>query len=48
MGLEHVAGTALTVEALLNSAQYRHLAVLRLQTPCDAAKVIDQLKMGEA
>ena len=26
-------------EALLNSAQYRHLAVLRLQTTCDAAKV---------
>jgi len=32
----------------LNGAQYRHLAVLRLQTPSAATKVIDQLKMGEA
>jgi len=35
-------------EELLNREQYRHLAVLRLQTPCDAATVIDQLEMGEA
>ena len=35
-------------EELLNGAQYRHLAVLRLQTPSAATKVIDQLKMGEA
>ena len=33
---------------LLNGAQYRHLAVLRLQTPRAAVEVIDQLKMGAA
>lgn len=31
-------------EELLNSAQYRHLMVLRLRTPSDAAKAIDRLK----
>ena len=35
-------------EELLNGAQYRHLAVVRLQNPRDAAKVIDQLKTDEA
>jgi adenylate kinase family enzyme len=33
-------------EGLLNGTQYRHLVVLRLRTPSDAAKVIDQLKMS--
>jgi hypothetical protein len=32
----------------LNGAQYRHLAVVRLQNPRDAEKVIDQLKIDEA
>ena len=36
----------LRFEELLNSAEYRHLVVLRLRTPCDAAKVVDQLKMS--
>jgi hypothetical protein len=31
-------------EALLNDARYRHLVVLRLQSPGDAAKVIERLK----
>ncbi len=31
-------------EELLNSARYRHLMVLRLQSPSDAANVIDRLK----
>jgi adenylate kinase family enzyme len=35
-------------EELLNGAQYRHLAVVRLQNPRDAEKVIDQLKIDEA
>jgi adenylate kinase family enzyme len=35
----------LRFEELLNSAEYRHLVVLRLRIPCDAAKVVDQLKM---
>jgi adenylate kinase family enzyme len=38
----------LRFEELLNSAQYRHLVILRLRTPCDAQKVIDQLKMNAA
>jgi hypothetical protein len=38
----------LRFEELLNSAQYRHLVVLRLRPPCDAQKVIDQLKMNAA
>jgi adenylate kinase family enzyme len=33
-------------EELLHREQYRHLAVLRLQTPRDAAKAIAQLKNG--
>jgi adenylate kinase family enzyme len=33
-------------EELLNSEQCRHLTVLRLQTPRDATKVIDQLTNG--
>ena len=35
-------------EELLNGAQYRQLAVLRVQTPSAATKVIDQLKIGRA
>jgi adenylate kinase family enzyme len=35
-------------EELLNGAQYRHLAVVRLRNPRDAEKVIDQLKIDEA
>jgi len=38
----------LRFEGLLNSAQYRHLVVLRLRRPRDAAKVIDQLRMNNA
>jgi adenylate kinase family enzyme len=33
-------------ELLSKNAQYRHLVVLRLRTPSDAAKVIDQLKIS--
>ena len=36
----------LRFEELLNSAEYRHLVVLRLRTPSDAAKVVDQLRMS--
>jgi adenylate kinase family enzyme len=36
----------LRFEEILNSAEYRHLVVLRLRTPYDAAKVVDQLKMS--
>jgi adenylate kinase family enzyme len=32
-------------EDLLNGAQYRHLVVLRLRTPRDAASLVNQLKM---
>jgi adenylate kinase family enzyme len=35
----------LRFEELLKRAEYRHLVVLRLRSPCDAATVIDQLKM---
>jgi adenylate kinase family enzyme len=37
-------GRRLRFERLLNSADYRHLAVLRLRTPRDAASVADELK----
>jgi adenylate kinase family enzyme len=36
----------LRFEELLSTAEYQHLMVLRLRTPCDAAKVVEQLKMG--
>jgi len=36
----------LRFEELLSTAEYQHLLVLRLRTPCDAAKVVDQLKMN--
>jgi hypothetical protein len=36
----------LRFEEILNNAEYCHLVVLRLRTPCDAAKVVDQLKMS--
>jgi adenylate kinase family enzyme len=38
----------LRFEELLNSAQYRHLVVLRLRTPSDAENVINQLRMSAA
>lgn len=38
----------LRFEDLLNKAEYRHLVVLRLRTPRDAAKVVDRLKMSAA
>lgn len=38
----------LRFEELLKRAEYRHLVVVRLRSPCDAAAVIDQLKMRAA
>ncbi len=38
----------LEFEAILSSERHRHLTVLRLQSPRDAATVIDRLKAGVA
>jgi adenylate kinase family enzyme len=38
----------LRFEHLLNNTQYKHLAVLRLPTPCGAARVVGQLKSATA
>jgi len=38
----------LRFEQLLNGAEYRHLVVLRLRAPSQAAKVIDLLRMSAA
>ena len=39
-------GRRLRFEQLLGNAEYKHLVVLRLRTPRDAAKLIDQLKVS--
>ncbi len=48
MGLEHMRERRLRFEELVTRAEYRHLVVLRLRSPREAATVIHQLKARPA